>query len=1357
MADDPAPGAPAHSRKAPSKEVAGDEKPVKFWLIPAITAAVLASAFCLYYFVYVAAQREYLANRNFRSLAVLGAQVQEMVSIHGSILEFAADLADPTRKHDRKDRQELTEFLFVRAEDRSLPRDEKEKETRKDYLNYLSPGFHLTEIAVEAGIKPLRSASRFEVRRHNGRWELVLTAQRHNGTKKDFIGSLEIDNMLKIFVGSLPFDGIMLASEKGTIVYQSNKSGPQFTTLTSLLQTQTDGAPVKPAGEKADAQAGSDDHEGNEVDAGVDRNADKTWRSKSKQLTDVAIAGTRYKLFLQPILVDVFSDEPDRSEPAHEWVLCGLSSARALDWEALSISSTFIIWFTALFLAVCLSGPVLKILFINHREHFRLRELGLLGLSLVLLTCVFTLSGLEAIVFPRNDNTDTELQDLGDRLSGNIHQELSDMRKQLKDWCGNKLLKGDLELTKTLGQVIRHAPAPNGNEKQKKDNTITPEAGFYPYLNNAFWTDDDGNQIVKWSASNYLTPMIDVSQLTFFTQPVSTYLDGKGPPFRFDSLRPPNKLEYLAGLTMATRDCDSALSGLPADLAGGTASLTAQPMSLIDPILPFGYGFALLDESGTVLFHSDKTRNLHENFLQESGGSRQLYAAEFGHSTGRSLRVKYMGKDYEARVTPVKGVTQAPWSLVVYRDLTSVRTFNLQAMTMASTLLIMIFAAPVIVIAIWCAIRRPRFAPEWLWPNQARIRTYEYQVVIYSSLILLFLLLGFTGSVEQNVWSCFLIPYAALLLTVLCFRILPPAHPALPQSGSGPVKSPDIWRKYYFLSIALMLFIVGVLTPMVLFRASLNVERRLGIKQAQLHLASALGQRLISIRESCERHELSEAACKEFRTGDSAIWGRIVLDPLFLNDSKLLVKAHVSLRKGGELYPGWFRDLVYALHHDYNQSAAEMLGVIPDRVASDLATSDPTALATPNFPDWAWENDGANMTLRWHGVHLPDGIAHDVEEDLLIRSTATAPSWMDAFTGAAVASGVMAAIGLVLWVIIRKIFLFHVIPVNMTEGRRAIEYIREGRNVAILLPPVSNWNIDAQKWTLDLREFATGPKWAELLDLDKVPLNTLIEIRNFEYSANDAETDNQKFTLLERLRQREHTQVAVVMTVAASPEDYRRVFKNLEVVDLREEPFYWLKQYEGPARNLRARDLIWNECGPLAALWPIGAQLARDIKPGDNPTEETVAAEILERADAWYRLLWKECSNNQKFALAQLAQDGLLNPASGRAIRQLAGKGLVTEDPQFRIMNESFRRFLLSHTSAELKREWVRESRRSGWGKMHGAFFTTMLLLGVFLLTTQNELWQSSAAYVTTALGALGTLTKVFNTYRGVGSAEKEG
>ena len=1429
MADNSDARSPSEDRKAGSRSEKASVKPATSWVLPVITVAVLASAFCVYYFVYVAAQREYLVNRNFRSLAVLGDQVQAMVSIHGSILEFSADLAD--RKNE-----DLKQFVVPRKEDLSKSKDERDREALKDYLKYLAPSLELPD-NEGTEVRPPKPASRLKVQRRNGRWELLLAAHRHEGSRKDYVGSLELSGVLTPLVGSLPFDDILLVSKNGTIVYQSNRAGPQFTTLTDLLQAQAESANANPAssaeetksdgsgvdtrasGEPANRPSGLASGRGEGAGHGaVNRNTDQAWRNKSIHLTEVVLAGTRYKLFLQPVLLDVFNDEATQEEPAQEWVLCGLRSSKTLEWEALSISSTFMVWLTALFLAILMSGPVLKIFFLNRRERLHLRELGFLALFLVLLTSVFTLSGLNAVGFPLNDDTEHQLQRLGETLSRNIHQELNEMREQLKQWCNASNLRDDLKLVEEgRPEVIRKRSAAAGDARK------TPEANAYHYVNNAFWTNDDGMQIVKWSTSGYLTPMIDLSRLRIYTQPRSTYLDNQAPAFHFDSTLPPNKLEYLAALTMSTEECnqDFLSPGIREDVRGGSAILTAEPLSLIDPILPFGYGFALFDQTGLVLFHADKTRNLHENFLQETDWDKQLYAQAFGHSTRRSLTIKYLGHDYQARVMPVTGVSQAPWSLIVYRDLTHVRTLNLQAMTMVATLLLAILAAPFLAVVIWCAIRRPGFAPEWLWPNRVRTSTYVYLVVTYTLLVLLFLFLGFTGPSEQNLIACVAIPYAAFLLTVWSIRAYAPrqqkgltpsakrprsvlanvamsialalllvviwwrpylraftifvffliiaALPLLDRSprylalwlrrfyrhnvedylSSRPEIASSVWRRCYLLSVVLLLFLTGVLTPLALFRVSLNVERRLAIKQAQLHLASALNQRLMSTIERCQDlpgiDQLGADACAEFKKFDSPAWKMIVLDPLF--DGKLPVRKHSDDQQSRELYARWFHNLIYAFHHDYNQIAAEMLGVLSDRVHSK----------SDNVPDWFWNNDGSKVTLRWHGVHLPEQSDEppkpgELEHDFVITSTIQPSSLVQIMSGATVAVVVIVAIGFIVWALARRIFLFHVAPLKMTGALKAAESIREGRNVLILVPPVSDWQLEEPKSTLDLKEIAARPKWAEEFDLEKVPANCLIEILHFEHSWNDPELDNQKSILLQRLEKRENTQLAVTMTVPASSEDYGRMFPTLEVVDLREEPFHWLKQYAGPAQ-----DLIWKECGPMAALWPIGAQLAKDLRKENIYSEETIVSEILERADGYYRLVWKECSEEQKFVLAQLAEDGLLNPTNGRAIRQLVRQGLITTDPQFRLMNESLRRFLRSAATAGLKLQWTRESRLSGWGKMHGAFLTTMILLGAFLLTTQNALWQSSAAYVTTALGALGTLSKLFNMYRGEKTTEKAG
>ena len=1436
-------------------------KPPTSWALPLITAAILISAFCLYYFVYVTARREYLANRNFRSLAMLGDQVQAMVTMHSSILEFSAHLGDPARDEDHGKKEDLEKFVVIRPEDEKLPKKEMHAEALKDYLKYLAPGFALTN-------KKRAGQSRLEVQRRNGRWELVLTAHKHEHSQKDFVGSLELSQVLDPLVGSLPFDDILLVSKDGTIVYQSHKSGPQFTTLTGLLQAQPEAADAKPeaASEQSDKHSKEEEGQPNSEDKVVHKNTDKTWQASSKHLTDIQLAGTRYKLFLQPMVLDVYTDKDEaQDEPAQEWVLCGLRSAKTLEWEALSISSTFMVWLTALFLAIFTSSPLLKVLFMNHRQHLRLREIGWLGGSLVLLAIVFTLSGLNAIGFPLNDDTEIQLENLGRNLSNNIHYDLASMRDQLVAWCNLpstdqpesriSLLEKDLRSYKDAERKAVRSYDPNYKRSPQQISKLPSpsSAPSYPYLNNVFWTDDDGQQIVKWGASRYLTPMIDISPYRLFTHPQLIYLDQRGPAFHFDSIIPTSKVEYLAALAIRTDDCNQNLINVNdflnrSNLTGGIAVLTAQPLSLIDPILPYGYGFALLDDKGIVLFHSDKTKNLHENFLEETDWNKQLQAAIFGHSNQRSLLITYMGKDYQARVLPIPGVSQAQWSLVVYRDLASIRTLNLQAIIMAVTLLLVICVLPAAAIAIWALFLRPRFAPEWLWPNPARMLTYIYQIAVYGLLIGLFFFLGFTGSSEQNVIACVAIPYTAFLLTVWSIRAYAPgrektAAPKVQRSYfwlmvvsiPGVASFVLIWRTHlwafsclaavgavamaplfdplrrqlvitseryfgqstneqsrglnlsgcgyrgsYILSIVMLLLLVGVLMPAALFRTSLNIERRLTIKQAQLHLASALDQRLISTRQRCASDQLGCYVCKQFemtppqcdvknrlsqnessstdRRFDRTPWQQIVLDPTFLKDGKLPVDGPLPRRQGSELYSRRFQTLVYWFHHDYNQIASETLGLISDHVDIQSAGSgseqvdhsvteggDPVATVA----EWSWENDGSKLNLRWHGIHV--GVPQGPESDLLIASTVPTSSWSDVFAGMTIAVAVILAIGSIIWVLASRIFLFHIAPLKITGEMRVAELIREGRSVGILVPLLPDWRLEEPKWTLDVAKSATGPKWAQEFDLGRLPPNTIIEILHFEYNSGDPEVDAQKFILLERLVARKNTQIAVIMKVSPSSEDYGRMFQPFEVVDLREEPFYWLQQYEP------ARDLIWKECGGMAALWPIGAQLARDIRRENVYSEETITSEVLERADGYYRLLWNECSNDQKFVLAQLAEDGLLNPTNERAIRQLVRKGVIKADPQFRLMNESFRRFVQSATSVGLKQEWLRESRRSGWGKVHGAFFTTMILLGAFLLTTQNALWQSSAAYVTTALGALGTVVKLFNTYRGGGSSEKAG
>jgi hypothetical protein len=781
--------------------------------------------------------------------------------------------------------------------------------------------------------------------------------------------------------------------------------------------------------------------------------------------------------------------------------------------------------------------PAAENFLINHRERLRLRELGFMGLFLLFLSSVLTLGILHQIHFGLTDDTERQLKRLGKKMANATADELRQMHNQLADWC--KQAGSDLdEAQKRKREVIR---------KPDQGPPKTPRALQYPSLANVFWTDDDGQQVVKWSATSLMTPLIDISGQDIYQHSKSIYLEGTDhtAPFYFTSVQPPNKFDYLATLTMKTLDCNAHLKETP--ITAGAAFLTAKPLSLIDPILPYGFGFALVNDRGLVLFHSDKRRNLRENFEQETDGNRQLQAAIFSHGAPYSMQLKYMGKDYRARVFPIPGVSQAPWSLIVFRDLDSVRTVNLQALTMSVILLLGILGGPILLGVFWGMLRHPGFAPEWLWPHRRRLPAYRSLIYMYGLLTIVFLAMAFGARSQQSVAACAALPYAVLVVTVWAFRRSSAGQPAganrtrLPSANAGgmgilalltvlvlkcgspravpallgwvvlaaaPVmtKTPHsltgrfrkwyteglgAWRdsgqsepkwlntqNCYQISALMALLLLGVLLPMALFRASAVVERRLAIKQAQVHLAAAITQRRSDFQEEaedrCSYYALStDPLCQRDPDGmepngtsflqrtvfDTVEWG---IDGSFKPEVNSLSGTH-------EFYGGFFSRLFYLLHQDYNDASAEMLGVIRNSADREKA----------GVSDRTWDEDESEITLRLHGLRPWPQDAQQQKDLKIISQVETAPL-PTGRTGTLVAVLVMLAIGALFLALARKVFLFHVLPLKITGVRQVYEFLRQGRNVLVLLPPVSDWQLDMPKGTLDLTLLAKDGRLPEV-------------------------------------------------------------------------------------------------------------------------------------------------------------------------------------------------------------------------------------------------------------------------------------
>jgi hypothetical protein len=103
---------------------------------------------------------------------------------------------------------------------------------------------------------------------------------------------------------------------------------------------------------------------------------------------------------------------------------------------------------------------------------------------------------------------------------------------------------------------------------------------------------------------------------------------------------------------------------------------------------------------------------------------------------------------------------------------------------------------------------------------------------------------------------------------------------------------------------------------------------------------------------------------------------------------------------------------------------------------------------------------------------------------------------------------------------------------------------------------------------------------------------------------------------------------------------------------------------------------VRQQCRWTARLRQIGTSLLDAFRQSDPDNREWVENCVLDRAAEYYRVLWSGLTANERLALYQLALDWWANPKNTAALQQLESKVLICRIPMYRIMNESFRRFV---------------------------------------------------------------------------------
>lgn len=494
---------------------------------------------------------------------------------------------------------------------------------------------------------------------------------------------------------------------------------------------------------------------------------------ESACLKDVTIANKNYKLFLQAVKLS--NGGSDR-----KWYVGGLIDETKFSKETRQLAAEAIIFLLIIFSLFILAIPVVKLFLMSRFEQLKNKDVILNTLSITLGTILLILL---ALFFHQQasdtNNVQENLDALAQKIKVNFTVELQSAYKQLKkydhdfkefgskSYDSSKVSEFKLRIcdnvmnflsdpkfervfvsskVKDLKKWIDMSGLKDlfawGEWKDEFKKASSPL--FYNLFKVVFWMDANGKQVLQFFTRNYFSPLSELGHRKYFKEAGNWRLSGFPHSFfMLESITSVTSGEKLAAVSMRS-DLELKNNGENQETTKAkVAALTTKLTSLIDTIMPVGYGFCVMDDSGRVWFHSNSERNLQENFIEEAEKDEELLSAVYAKQS-RYIDLDYQSKDYKCFIMPLANM---PLYIVTFHDLAYTQAVQSDILLYTFFSLIILFAFYGLLFVLTAGINYRKsllkgkyVSFEWLRPLKERKDDYQ-RLVIANIVIILFLII----------------------------------------------------------------------------------------------------------------------------------------------------------------------------------------------------------------------------------------------------------------------------------------------------------------------------------------------------------------------------------------------------------------------------------------------------------------------------------------------------------------------------------------------------------------------------------------------------------------------------------------
>jgi hypothetical protein len=1277
--------------------------------LPASIGLLLVVAASWYYLGWLPSEHRYLDDRNFRLLTTLSEQISASINNFDKMMDNASDagITDDTLEPYLKKVAPQLERLDL--------------EDRKVLGNSYGDPPNITVLPDEGT-------------------HFLYFAFLREQNKTKYAVRTDLDSLIRNILppdNRNPFDVVLLAQADGTVIFQKSSPGLAIARIDALEDVSQG------------TRAGKTEPEV--------KTPSLSGKFSFSRFSEITLAGARYRLYSQPQpislpLIDPVkkSGENNLAQTKH-WVLCGLVRAEAFRSESQSISYTYLMWLSVAILLVVAAYPFLRLCVSGPFERVRARDVIVTASFACVAAATVTFALLD-VTYLRSDfeqlSPEGPMRKIAEDIDTNFRNERVSAFKQMADFYSKFYSNNEGTLGNKLGQAAgssRRHPTFTGDEGRcepswacqtgifDEDKNVHPH---YPYLDSVSWSDSAGYQRIKWSTRAHVTPFIylDDSSITYYPAVKNAFLfrglrnPTSVPASGIGSQYSPNTGDYI---TVFWRLLD--INGEPAaqktsDKNVYCASVITRPISVAGPVMPAEFQFAIIKPDGTVIFHSDPTRNLRENFFAETDQNQEVRSRVLTRARG-SLSANYMGRGHRLYVYPMTFDPNDPneafdphelWTVIVFRDLRVEQTMNLEVLSLSSILFIfyaLMMAAPLLLLTHYP--KRGNVMGSWLWPDSRNAGAYRSLAIANFAAILLLLVLPELSEALVLLFCVFGVSAGALVINLVVLQ----RQAEHPRVEALPEETLPRWQIGYFSTISSLLAVVAVLPCVSFFKVAWDFEHRLFIERTQFRLAA-------------DRDNRADQVLAQYR-----------------GVSRNVVQEILTERDKPNVY--------FSYHRSFLDTAINPVGTMPQSQAEScrwLSVCNQQRLVnlllskiSPLYNEVAYDSRFLTEAALASGTSSPvSSTSSKGREELRLTKQEPANEALtitSLWTPLSVPWSVwswwlgtlayMAALFLLVRFGLRKIFLLDLSAPDGVQSQRAL---LDASNLIATLPV--NMLVIGRE---------SSPTIANLMARD--------DVQHYDF-----------YELLKPLMVKAATQGGDSVTVNAASDPVDEivrdgrpvVFYNLEG-DLDDDAGnqHLLSTLERVLSRLHQSVVIASKADPPVKSWGdereqwqklLQSFVRIDLISG-HTRRAGESAEQFERGifeESYYNWVFSNRSEAQKLVLIQLAQERLVNPNSHREVRELMREGLIVRAcGMLAIKDPRFVQFLKGIISHDVIKEW--ESRGAGRSNMLRNF---LLITGaavlMFIFWTQGAVANTWITYATGIAASIPAVFKALDLLRGV-------